>query len=335
MARTCFLHIGMHKTGSTAIQSALDGYDDGRIRYLPLPMANHSLWSQYMFRLTGREAMIAAGMADDRAELAERGAILRAEVGRMMDAAPGDVILSAEELSARLLVDEVALVRDLVLAHCADVRIIAYVREPAGFMASAFQEVLRHHPAPFAPGERYPCYREMFEAWERVFGRARVTYVPYDRARLAGGDVVTDFASRVGIPPGRLKRGRSNAAMPAEAVARLFVMRRALAGPDLPPLARRLLSFGASRAGGFGSAVFAYDPSACDALLGEFADDVRWMEDRLGGPMRAAGPGAATLQVRDEAELVRMGRRLAPRFWLWLVGQEVARRLGLLRARTG
>ena len=43
------LHIGMHKTGSTAIQSALTGYDRDGARYANLGRANHSVPLMFAF----------------------------------------------------------------------------------------------------------------------------------------------------------------------------------------------------------------------------------------------------------------------------------------------
>lgn len=41
--RTVYLHVGMHKTGSTAIQSAFSGFDDGKTKYADLGYQNHSI----------------------------------------------------------------------------------------------------------------------------------------------------------------------------------------------------------------------------------------------------------------------------------------------------
>jgi len=43
MSCKIFLHIGMHETGSTAIQFAFNGYDDGRVLSAPLGSENHSI----------------------------------------------------------------------------------------------------------------------------------------------------------------------------------------------------------------------------------------------------------------------------------------------------
>ena len=42
MVSEVILHIGMHKTGSTSIQTALSGYDTGRAFYARFPESNHS-----------------------------------------------------------------------------------------------------------------------------------------------------------------------------------------------------------------------------------------------------------------------------------------------------
>ena len=43
MGRTCIRPAGMHKTGSTSIQVALDGYAGDRLIYAQLISSNHSV----------------------------------------------------------------------------------------------------------------------------------------------------------------------------------------------------------------------------------------------------------------------------------------------------
>ena len=40
--RTCYLHVGMPKTGSTSIQIAFRSYDDGSLAYAKMRAMNHS-----------------------------------------------------------------------------------------------------------------------------------------------------------------------------------------------------------------------------------------------------------------------------------------------------
>ena len=47
----CYIHVGMHKTGSTSIQKSLSGFSDAKIRYLMLShnATNHSIPIKILF----------------------------------------------------------------------------------------------------------------------------------------------------------------------------------------------------------------------------------------------------------------------------------------------
>lgn len=89
------------------------------------------------------------------------------------------------------------------------VHVVLYVREHVAYLASWYQQnVQATHLScafdSFCYFTRKPLAR-IADQWARVFGRDRVMVGLYDRASLIQGDVVQDFAARIGLA-GDLRR---------------------------------------------------------------------------------------------------------------------------------
>lgn len=75
MKDVVWLHIGPHKTGSSAIQKALQDYDDGTTRVARLGRPNHSIALTAAFKIDLTQSLIFTRMGID----AEAAGKLRAE----------------------------------------------------------------------------------------------------------------------------------------------------------------------------------------------------------------------------------------------------------------
>ncbi|MGH6952383.1 MAG: TylF/MycF/NovP-related O-methyltransferase [Vitreimonas sp.] len=178
-SRRIYVHVGNHKTGSTALQRAFG--------------ANRS-------RLAAR-GIVYPGTADDHHAVAlmlqdphnaspanvEQAARVRAEIAQT----PHDVVLSSEGF---ISVEPVAL-----RAWCGDeaVTIIIYLREQAEAIASQYQQQVKADLAAMS-FEAFAWaivvdHEKLLAPWVEVFGQASVRVRPY------AGDVVTDFLDIVEV----------------------------------------------------------------------------------------------------------------------------------------
>lgn len=203
------LHIGMEKTGTTSLQAALAAsrsvLEDAGFCYsraagkqahiaLPLFAARESA----VIDLMAVEGLAnSAALERYRVRFRRRLAI---EVGRRPDTC---FIFSSEHCHSRLVDDMCVQRLHGLLAPLFDhIEIIVYLRRQDRAATSFYSTYLRGGgtsadviPPPIAAD--YFDYAAMLARWTTVFGNC-VKVVPYD---AASGDIVRDFADRIGLPP--------------------------------------------------------------------------------------------------------------------------------------
>lgn len=300
------LHIGMHKTGSSSIQRSLVGYDDGHAFYGRFARPNHSLPLHTVFaaeparhHLWVREGLDEAAVARKRAEALD---CLDRDLTRSDRKV---LVLSGEDVGV-LTDDE----KDRLVAHLrrhgAQVDVVAYVREPAAFTASSFQQGVRGGSVlPLRRGTVRPGYRRRLERFLELVPGA-VTVRAFERDRLAGGSVVQDFCEIAGLEFGRLTDETVNESLSVAALKLLLVFNasNACSGGDRIVLgARRRLVTTLRSLYGEGESIPS-DRFACVADDSELA----WLSSTTGVVLAPAVSGAPA--GWNEADLDRWLRDL-------------------------
>lgn len=305
--RPCFLHVGLHKTGTSSIQASLRGYDDGTTAYARLEDPNHSIALRGVF-----------GPRID-AE-AERRAAWSAELDADLDRADRALILSGEGLSRPSADDQIP---DRLLARIAQsgrpVRILAYVRAPGAMMASLLQQLAKTGGFLSDARAYWPDYRRRLEKWDRAAPGVERVFAPFGRPHLRQGCVVRDFAGRIGLEPARLQVLNRNESLCGDAVALLFALAR-YRGSEMQAMSDRARRRMIRRLAAMQGARVAFAPDIVHRVAGEQADDLAWMAARLSLPPEegrafldpSAEPAApGTLHIAAPGDLEGMaGRRL-------------------------
>lgn len=318
--RRVLLHLGMHKTGSTSIQAVWNGYKDERIEYAALGLPNHSLVLQRAV-LDGR----AADRVYKNSDAAKRPKQQEAAVERVEGVLGGtsrSVILSAESLfrfDAEACRRCVALLR----RHVGRIDSLLYIRAPESFARSVFQERLKKGEASFELRHIIPAYKARALNWAEALG-AEPTYVMFDRASLHEGDVVMDFGMRAGLDLGwarsRAHLQNRNTSLSAEAMAALYVLRHRLGRPSTHEeervRQRRLVEV----LGGFGTRRYDFGRDLMQAALAERAEDIAWIEGRLGRPFPSETVKDPVV-FGSEREILEYGEAQAPALREHLRGQ--------------
>ena len=219
MKDTVWLHIGTHKTGTTAIQNTLDRYDDGTTRYARLMRPNHSLALSALFR-DSKGAMNSLRNQGITGVAAEQWtAAARAKLMEELNSPARQLVISAEGL-ANFQADDLVRLRDAIAPLTRTFRVLAYVRDPLGYASSMFQQTVQNGKCAFVLPDL--AYRPRLEPALQVFGRDAMEVVRFERDGLADGDVIADFCARTRIDRSRLHPKPANERLSAVATGLIY-----------------------------------------------------------------------------------------------------------------
>ena len=332
-SRTCFLHVGASKTGSTSIQEALF-FDlrHPRFQYIGggLPNGSFALncafdpspeneWTFHALGAGGPFASYRDGFVRRierglrRARRSGRHAILSSEATWISSAA------GQRNLRARLE------------AEGLEVRVIAYLRPWIPWVDSLFQEVVKGGRGQLVLGHktegRTLRVRERLSGLFEVFGRDRVAVSLFEPRTFPEGCVVRHFCGQIGLPAPAGRSWRSNEGLSLEGVRLRYAFNR-FAGPEgeyarpKPPGIGRLLR----RLQALDGPPVALHSSLTRPWLDALRADDAWIERELGFSLSdPVGPRADPENaVATEADLFRFPART--REWLAeRVGRPVVR----------
>lgn len=306
------LHIGMHKTGSTSVQAALHAAAPGNRQTLAIGMANHSIACRVMFDdWAGSKRFLSNNGISEEDANAMRARLLAeidSQLGRKDRA---QFVLSSEWLSSAPE-HSVQRLRDWCAPRFEKVDIYAYVRPPASFMASNYQQVVRLSHGNFRL--LWPHYRRRFRKFEKLFGKPALNLRLFDKTRLEGGDVVADFASWTGVACPHRPKAEMNASASAAALALIACYRRHRPDAGSPAINTELAGL-IRFAERLPSPKFALAQPLLEAKLEANREDIAWIEKRLGEALREPEAGhLATDRYRigSEADLKRAAAHFSP-----------------------
>lgn len=309
--KRCWLHVGMHKTGTTSVQASL-----GAIR-------NHPQWR--MLKVGGRSNMGKAlcamfakkpskhsafrklGKSDE--EIAEDGKVLREKLRETVQACPApNIIISAEVLTSVIDQAGLAALRDLLAPFCKEIRVIGYVRPPVAFKASIFQEAVKHGKGKFNATEIKVGYRRRFRKFDEVFGRENVLLRKFAPASFPGGCIVADFCQRIGIeapPPESIQR--TNESLCREACGMLYAYRKFGPGYGVGEGVIRENNELISPFFGISGEKLQFSTKLMLRSLVAETKDIRWTERRIGESLHEKLSETST-GISTEEELLTVSR---------------------------
>ena len=237
-------HLGLPKTGTTSIQQFLKANAEAlsargvAYEYVPSDLAPNQIsqvelgFPQFArlgepipdpairghYRIQDLDAQRAAGEAYER-RFAEA---VQARTEPLY-------LMSSEHVGAWTRTPaHAAALDDFLSAHFDDVRYVMYVRRQEDWVLSNYSQALRRggHKTlgEFIRGFPGTGYMERLKAWLEVVGHDRFTLRLLEPDKLAGGDLVSDFARAVGFDPDGLPRPpRENESLSAAAAEFLRV----------------------------------------------------------------------------------------------------------------
>ena len=227
------VHIGMHKTGSSSIQETFSKKEFSELEYLKVskgsgyPNLSGFVSTAFLNAPERYHTHVKNGRTRTEVKLLQERYLK--ELSEVLRGCRSKrALISAEDLSApNWSLSERRNFLDFISRFTRSVRVIGYVRPPAGFMASAFQQILKGGAMLSLDNPNlWPFYRERFEPWIDLLGKDRVELVLFDKNSLLKGDVVLDFAERLGVTLAPSEIFRVNESLSIEATALLYIFRK-------------------------------------------------------------------------------------------------------------
>ena len=299
----CHVHVGMPKTGTSAIQSVFFENPDPNILYVPFPNANHSTLFAVCFENRPEASRVNKLLGLSREQALERRRSTRKQLVKRLNKGlenqtPKALLVSGERLSNATKANEIAhsRFRDFFSQWSDKFLVHAYARPLQSLIASDFQQRIQTgHGTDINLDWYYPNYRKKLEKFETVFGPDAVSIRHFSRDRLLGGDVVSDFASQIGARLTDKPASDPNEALSLEATALVYVFAKSGRIRDdnqaMANESKAIVSFLKQLRGG----KLAFCPDALAGLADRNASDLRWIEDRTGFPLFSSEPAKGTV----------------------------------------
>lgn len=307
--KRCWLHIGMHKTGTTSVQRTLASIANPKgWAYITVGGPNMGRALYAMFATQPHDYYWFKQRGETPDQIARNGAILRLKLAKAIEECSQENFIISSETLSNIDAQGISKLHSFLKPLCDEVRVIGYVRPPVGFKISFFQQRLKFRRVAFDLGKLRLKYSERFRKFDEVFGEAKVLLREFDPESFKNRCVVQDLCEQIGI--GALPSEavvRMNESLCREACGILYAYRKYGApieiGKDALKASKQLVSPFLA----MGGTKFRVSKSLVMAGLAKESKDLEWMEKRLGKSLREeiAEDGS---EVQSEDDLLRIER---------------------------
>lgn len=310
--KRCWLHIGMHKTGSTTLQASLASVKNPvGWRYITVRNGSNMGSAMHaMFATNPHENYWLMKRGHTAEEVAAKGIKMRSKLARLIKKSGEENLIISGESLCGIDKNGISAIHDFLKPLCDEIRVIGYVRAPIELKISFFQQRLKYRKCEFRLKNLRLKYLERFKKFDEVFGQENVLLRKFDPASFTNHCVVSDFCEQIGIQaPAHDSVVRLNESLCREACGLLYAYRKL--GPAIqdgsdvikstkqmlvPLMAMRGTKFMVSR-------------TVVIASLAKERKDLNWMETRLGTSLMqetAAIETAIAGEVGSEEDLLRV-----------------------------
>lgn len=199
--KTCHLHIGMHKTGSSSIQNYLsenrDKLEKHGYYYADMGSPNHSGPFLFSSRFNPSEDDEIINFNLPSHTIDKNIEIYREKLHNSLARDCENVVFSAESI-VKLSLNELTALKEIISNYVDDIKVYCYVRKPMSFSTSAFQQIVKTVPIDFDNENILPLYEKKLNKIGQAFGH--INYRLFSIDTLISGNVTADFCEWLGIP---------------------------------------------------------------------------------------------------------------------------------------
>lgn len=223
VAERMIVHVGMHKSGTSAVQDSLAAnLNDPNFKYLAFEKPNNSNTIRHVFWNTALQDEDAKQRLIAERQRRRSFVAMTRSLNTLGRAVP---IISAEIIGIlpRAASDKLF---DMLGIYRRNIQIIAYLRNMPDYVDSAFQEKLKSSFVTLDQPTIDARYKRRFAHFERRFSRRNVLLKPFSRRALHNGCVVQDFCKTFDIDFDPAGVVRSNERLSLPAIRLLYAYRQ-------------------------------------------------------------------------------------------------------------
>lgn len=326
-----FLHIGLHKTGSSAIQKSLHEsralLKTHGILYPDLGVNHsHRIVSAFCNNPESYHLNIRRGISGPYLDEFNLNTRQRLQVA--LNAPEFDSIVLSGEGMGWLPTEGVQALRKACEGRDRQFRLIAYLRDAPSMIASVIQERVKHGgelPADVTD-DAWLGYRRWLDSYIEVFGKDSFVFKKYEPASTTPDELLSGFFSAIEHPEisGVVTPVRTNLSLSAPAVHildaynRLFPLyadstTRREFNPDR--VEARGIKGPVAWLRGVGGPVFSVDPELIEGIVRENREEIAWAEELSGEVLQIGSAGQHVELGYDTKWLEELARLLHELMW--------------------
>ncbi len=215
--RTAFVHIGLHKTGTTAIQVAFHAFSNDTLVVPNLGRdPNHSIPLVNTFMTNTERYHINKYHGRSKRRIKEMRKSTLSILEDVLTKDRRNILLSGEDLRF-LPPDDLSKMKRWLSEYVDHIQIIVFVRDPVSYCVSGFAEDLKHGALEF--DFPMPNFRIGLEKFTKVFGKDAITLECHRPKEKNSIEVIADIVS---VEPPDQTRDHANTSFSLEASRVLY-----------------------------------------------------------------------------------------------------------------
>ncbi len=333
---TCILHIGMPKTGTSAIQQYLSyELEDPSFRYVNFGREDGSglvglatIFSDvpadwYFHKKAGLSEAYVAQLRASFLDILEKE-LLEAKQHKQ-------ILLLSGESCWNMNASEFSSIRTYFESHGFSVRIVGYVRPWKAWLESNFQQKVKGGDQKHFLGSSTNIsqlnYQQKFQMLEHVFEKANVHFYRYDHKRFPNACIVQDFCKHIGISYTNLKVRRVNESLALPAIQLLYAAIKYRPGFELNAPGLQIPEWLQYQLQAIDGPPPRFHSSLVEPLIKEYRSQASWLKEHAGLSLEEDLYAFDDTAIRSEADLLHF----SPVAIAWLqdfTGEKLAHPIG-------